>query len=74
MNKVWAAHGLQRIMLHEARHTYASLAAAAKVPIQVLSKMMGHSSISVTMDLYAHLYAEDMQNAAAQFGEYLAQS
>ena len=74
MNKVWAAHGLQRIMLPEARHTYASLAAAAKVPIQVLSKMMGHSSISVTMDLYAHLYAEDMQNAAAQFGEYLAQS
>jgi len=30
-------------------------------------------TISVTMDLYAHLYAEDMQNAAAQFGEYLAQ-
>ena len=57
MNKVWAAHGLRRIMLHEARHTYASLAAAAKMPIQVLSKMMGHSSISVTMDLYAHLYA-----------------
>jgi integrase len=74
MNKVWAAHGLRRIMLHEARHTYASLAAAAKMPIQVLSNMMGHSSISVTMDLYAHLYAEDMQNAAAQFGEYLAQS
>ena len=43
------------------------------MPIQVLSKMMGHSSISVTMDLYVHLYVEDMQNAAAQFGAYLAQ-
>ena len=73
MNKVWETHGMRRIMLHEARHTYASLAAAANVPVQVLSRMMGHSSISVTMDLYAHLYAEDMQNAAAQFGEYLAQ-
>ena len=26
----------------------------------------------MTMDLYAHLYAEDMQNTAAQFGAYLA--
>ena len=30
-------------------------------------------TISMTMDLYAHLYPEDMQNAAAQFGEYLVQ-
>ena len=71
--KVWAVRGLQPIMLHEARHTYASLAVAANLPPTVISKSMGHTSISVTMDLYAHLYTEDLRDAAAQLGDYLAQ-
>ena len=47
--------GLDPITLHEARHTYASLMIAAGVNAHALKTFMGHSSITVTIDLYGHL-------------------
>jgi integrase len=44
---------LQRIGLHEARHTFASLMIAAKVNVKALSTYMGHSVISITLDATA---------------------
>jgi integrase len=43
------------IRLHDLRHGAASLGIAAGVPIEVVSKRLGHSSISVTADIYGHL-------------------
>jgi integrase len=43
------------IRLHDLRHGAASLGIAAGVPIAVVSKRLGHSSISVTADIYGHL-------------------
>ena len=43
-----------RIRLHDLRHSYASSALAASVPIEVLSKRLGHSRISITQDVYVH--------------------
>jgi integrase len=43
-----------RIRLHDLRHSYASSALAAGVPIEVLSKRLGHSRISITQDVYVH--------------------
>jgi integrase len=48
------ATGLPTIRLHDLRHSYASSALAAGVPIEVLSKRLGHSRISITQDLYVH--------------------
>ncbi|ACY20494.1 integrase family protein [Gordonia bronchialis DSM 43247] len=47
--------GLRRIRLHDLRHGQASLMLAAGVPIAVVSKRLGHSSISITSDTYSHL-------------------
>ncbi len=47
--------GLPRIRLHDLRHGRASLLLAADVPIAVVSKLLGHSSISITSDTYSHL-------------------
>ena len=44
------AAGLERITLHEARHTYASLMIAAGVNAKALSTYMGHANISITLD------------------------
>ncbi len=47
--------GLRRIRLHDLRHGAASLRLAAGVPIEVVSKILGHSSIALTADTYSHL-------------------
>ncbi len=47
--------GLRPIRLHDLRHDQASLMLAAGVPIAVVSKRLGHSSISITSDTYSHL-------------------
>ena len=54
-DKVWEDAELDRITLHEARHSYPFLMIAAGVNAKVLSEFMGHSSIQVTLDLYGHL-------------------
>jgi integrase len=48
-----AALGERR--LHDLRHGSASLQLAAGVPLAIVSKRLGHSSITITSDLYSHL-------------------
>jgi integrase len=43
------------VRLHDLRHGAASLMLAAGVPISLVSKRLGHSSISITSDTYTHL-------------------
>ena len=46
--------GLPRIRIHDLRHTAATLLINHNVPIIVISKMLGHSKPSVTLDFYGH--------------------
>lgn len=48
-------HGLPKIRLHDTRHTYATLALRAGVPLEVVSARLGHESIAITADIYAHV-------------------
>jgi integrase len=47
--------GLPPIRLHDLRHGEASLMLAAGVDMAVVSKRLGHSTITITSDTYAHL-------------------
>jgi integrase len=47
-----AAAGLPPIRLHDLRHTAASLALQAGVPMKVVSEQLGHSSLAITADTY----------------------
>lgn len=47
--------GLSAKRLHDLRHGQASLMLAAGVPLPIVSKRLGHSSISITSDTYSHL-------------------
>lgn len=49
---------------HSLRHSAASLLLAQGVPLKVISDILGHSSISVTADIYAHLVDEAKTEAA----------
>lgn len=48
-------HALAPIRLHDLRHTNASLALAAGVPLKVVSQRLGHSTTAITSDLYTHV-------------------
>lgn len=49
---------------HALRHSAASLLLAQGVPLKVVSEVLGHSSIRVTADVYAHLLDETKTEAA----------
>lgn len=60
------AAGLPVIRLHDVRHSYASAALAAGVAPKVVSERLGHSSISITSDVYQHVLPELDDQAAAR--------
>ncbi|WCN80037.1 site-specific integrase [Micromonospora sp. LH3U1] len=63
---------LPPLRFHDLRHTFASIAADAGVPIEMLSKVMGHANVRTTLQLYAHLYPETHRRVADLVGEKLA--
>lgn len=48
-------HGVPRIRLHDLRHTWATLALAAGVPLKVVSERLGHATTAITADVYSHV-------------------
>jgi len=50
--RIGRAAGLPPIRLHDLRHTAASLALQAGVPLKVVSEQLGHSSLAITADTY----------------------
>ncbi|MER7395463.1 site-specific integrase [Streptomyces sp. NPDC000151] len=62
-SRLTASAGLRSIRLHDARHGCATLLTAAGVAPRVLMEILGHSQISMTMDVYTHV-AQDTQREA----------
>ncbi len=50
--------------IHDLRHTAASLMIQAGYPPKMLQEILGHASITTTLDLYGHLYPGDMDRYA----------
>ena len=69
-NKTLDKAGISRIRFHDLRHTAASLMLNNNVPIFVVSKILGHSKPSITLDIYGHLLNE-MQEGAADIMDIL---
>ena len=56
---------------HDLRHTSVALAIAAGAHPKAIQTRMGHSSITVTLDRYGHLFPELDQAIAESFGQEL---
>lgn len=53
---------MTRITPHDLRHTAASLAISAGANVKVIQRMLGHKSAKVTLDTYAALFPDDLDN------------
>ncbi len=56
---------LPRIRLHDLRHTHASIALRAGVPVKVISERLGHEAPGFTLKQYAHVIPGMQAEAAA---------
>lgn len=59
--------GIERFCMHALRHTYATRAIESGMQPKILQKLLGHSSITTTMNRYVHVTDDSMQKAVAQF-------
>ncbi|MDE7439419.1 MAG: site-specific integrase [Clostridia bacterium] len=50
---------LKHIRIHDLRHSHASMLIHLNVPITVISKRLGHSSVKMTLEKYSHCYSDD---------------
>jgi integrase len=50
------AAGLRRVRFHDLRHTFASLLIQQQANPKYIQEQLGHGSISITLDVYSHLF------------------
>ena len=53
---------------HMLRHTYATDLLRRRLPAEVVQKLLGHASITTTMNVYAHLQIEDLRRSLELVG------
>jgi integrase len=51
---------------HDLRHTAASLAVSAGANVKAVQRMLGHAKASMTLDVYADLFDDDLDGVAAR--------
>ena len=59
-----AASGLPRIRFHDLRHSHATALLSRGVHPKIASERLGHSNVSITLDIYSHVVG-NMQDVAA---------
>jgi integrase len=62
---------LPRIRFHDLRHTAATLLLGQGIHPKIVSEMLGHASIGITLDLYSHATPTIQREATAAFDRLL---
>ena len=72
-DRVRAETGIEDVRLHDLRHTMASHAVMSGIPVPVVSRLLGHSNVQMTLR-YAHLADKDIEAAAERIGAAMARA
>jgi integrase len=62
---------LNNIRMHDTRHTAASLMLAQGTPVEVVSKILGHSNPTVTYNFYTHVLQSQQEEALSRMESQL---
>nr|WP_281170193.1 site-specific integrase [Glaciibacter superstes] len=71
LNRALGSAGLPPMTIHDLRHTTASLAISAGVIVKSVQKMLGHASATMTLDIYANLFDDDLNDVAKRLNEVI---
>ena len=63
--------GLPQITFHDLRHTCASLLFQRNVHPKFVQELLGHASVSITLDIYSHMLPGMGSEAADAIGDAL---
>lgn len=69
-----AAAGIVGLTPHDLRHTAASLAISAGANVKAVQRMLGHASAAMTLDVYAGLFGDDLDDVAARLEHLVPQT
>lgn len=58
LTKACVATGVERIRIHDIRHSHATLLINMGTPVKLVSERLGHENIETTLRTYSHLYKE----------------
>jgi integrase len=72
--KLAAAAGVRPVRFHDLRHGYAMLALKAGAHPKAVQERLGHSSITVTMDIYGSVMRSVAKEAARVVSAELARA
>jgi integrase len=61
--------GIPKVTLHDLRHTTASIAIANGANVLVLARMLGHSTPTMTLNTYGHMFKEDLESVAKSIND-----
>lgn len=61
-NKACELAEVKQIRIHDFRHSCASLLINKGASIALVSKYLGHSNISITLNTYTHMYQSELKN------------
>ena len=59
-----AGQRLPEITPHDLRHTAGTLMLRRRVPVEVVSRILGHARVSIALDVYRHVLESEMRGAA----------
>ncbi len=71
LKKLLEQAGLPDIRFHDLRHSAATLLLSEGVHPKVVQEMLGHSTISMTMDVYSHVLPSMQQDAVSRLNTVL---
>ena len=71
IKKTMQAAGIEPINIHALRHTHATMLLKSDVPVSVVSKRLGHTQTSLTMDVYVHALEDDSKAAAGMIDIFI---
>lgn len=71
LEKLIKKYNLKRITFHGLRHTSISLQITSGIQSQIISKRAGHSSVSVTHNIYSHFFDNGFKEVADKMDGFL---